>query len=190
MKMAFFILSYWKKPHGKPTFKMYDIHNDQWEVLDRIPKNTVFTDSAIVAYTVYFTELSTTTTSSTKITTFDIKTKSWDIVALPSPLFNTAITKVGNVIAVYGRISPNANDTNWNLYFYNTLSNQWSTAPSLPENANQTKFRLVGYKDYLYYIGTSTESDDTQIYKIRIDDVEFYEEMYQEREPQHIDVLQ
>lgn len=183
---GFFYTELLEEPFWQTDIQKYDIQNDQWEVLDRIPKSTVFTDSAIIAETVYFTELSTTTTSSTEITTFNIKTKSWDTVALPSPLFNTAITKVGNVIAVYGRLSPNSNDTNWNLYFYNTLSNQWTTAHSLPEKGNQTKFRLVGHKDYLYYIGTSTESDDTKIYKLRIDDVEIYEEMYQEREPQHI----
>lgn len=183
---GFFYTELLEEPSWQTDIQKYDIENDKWEVLGSIPKSTVFTDSAIISDTVYFTELSTSTTSNTEITTFNIKTKSWDIVALPSPLFNTSITKVENVIAVYGRLSPNANDTNWNLYFYNTLSNQWSTARSLPENRVQAKFRLVGYKDYLYYIGTSTENDDTQIYKLRIDDVEIYEETYQEREPQHI----
>tara|TARA_Y100000310_G_scaffold345801_1_gene470136 strand:- start:9656 stop:13375 length:3720 start_codon:yes stop_codon:yes gene_type:complete len=171
----------------KQDVQRYNIADDKWEIIGHIPPDIVFTDSATVAETVYFTEMSTTSTPSAELSTFNIETSVWNKVLLPSPLFNASITRVGSDLVVYGKPDRTADNSDWRFYIYDTTTMQWSSAQSLPISSSDHQFRLAGYQDQLYYIESDASGNsNANIYRTKLNNSENNQNEYEAREAPHI----
>ncbi|WP_343859418.1 FG-GAP-like repeat-containing protein [Aliiglaciecola litoralis] len=138
----------------RTEIQVYDIASDTWSVAGETPDLPSLSDAQRIGSTVYFSQRIDMPTPSESINTYDLTTKTWGEILLPSAFYNAQMTSVGHLLIFAGNLGhPNWIPETWQSYVYDTQTREWYQGPRMDVVADSLHhFALAGDKDTLYLI--------------------------------------